>query len=1084
MPSRRYRSRNSLGTRLNKIRYSVSKTENTSIPSVVGNNAVNTYSLTKNAVGTDYMTTGAVDSTTYSLSSYLPGGETNQRVPAPLNDTIYWGQVVEGRIELHQSGIHGDGELEDIQNVSADVDGLIFNPTNGAARIYLTGRLDLPKSRKIYSTWDSDLSIPIQLIYWEDTPEYFVESAYKTNGITHLDLSNTSHTLAVGDLITVTQTTDDFDGLYRVVEVKADYVSAVMYQQRYTLTVDDSAYSVSTNTVTFTLNGENPTTTVIKPNDLVVLSSVAGYTSLAGPHRILTVDDTTTANTIVLTFSGSYSADVNDFYNTLSATVYTGTETDTVNQQNFSPLGIVSEDIYHYIQLENKTVWGADGYTFPITQASLLNGRVTITTPYAHYASIGDTITVNGLDASTGQTGLFDNNNAYITSVNASAKTITYRTYDDAIPTNSYGPTSNTADAIAVTHNQYTARQYAVYAEEPLGNIVKTLYTAKVFEVLGEPSVDRKYFDITYLNTNASPYYVTLNAPLDPVPTSITLSFNDTAINNDIGGTWTVSSVTGNDVYFTTGSYFPPSYNQSTTGELTYTVGVRSYELTPDGLVFYDPSGGVDTRLGSIGQDEITLANASINVAGVASVTSLYTGAVYSSQPSFFSANTTFNSEVKIYSTQTNTTNNLYGTADLARYHDLSNSTTNSPYTQIGSISSYTGDILNRFARGLIYSVNYGALFDSDGTKTATADRYTWAAGTFIVDPDRNYLFVISTGDLRVTTATNATSRIEFIASSNATATGNYALNTIASNNAVYIKQAINMDQNYKGPVHPMMFEYTSTSSAVTNGISNYLVQSGVEIFWQLRYAYGSTAHTDAVLAAVENGQSAKYGVSIYDMGPSTVAQIGSATSGEGKWLSTGSFATAGYGASTTITASASMPSANSVYYDGYGRGSFNDYIYQGDPSGSKVKDPNTVRKSHITFPAISTIVGAAYSYTNFTITKIEVYLKNRHSYSSGGLSAKIGYTDVGGNPGTTIAAATNLYTPASFSFAKTEGKYVTLPSAWYSAINSTGTWGILLGLIDDDPDTYDDTLSNYGYFDGTRQTDPPQARVTYTYTV
>jgi hypothetical protein len=784
LPSRRYRSRKSLGTRLNKIRYSVSKSENTSIPTVVGNNSINTYSFTKNAVSTDYMTSGSVDSTTYSLSSYLPGGETNQRVPAPLTDTVYWSQVVEGRVELHQSGIHGDGELEDIQNVSADVDGLVFDPTEDDARIYLTGRLELPKSRKIYGTWDSDLAIPVKIIYWENTPEYFVESAYKADGITHLDLSNTSHTLGVGDLITVTKTTDDFDGLYRVVEVKADYVSGVKYEQRYTLTVDDSAYDVDTNTATFTLSGENPTVTVIRPNDLVVLSSVAGYESLAGPHRILTVDDTTTANTIVFTFSGLYSADVDNFYNTVSATVYTGVPVDTVNQQNFNPLGIVSEDIYHYIALENRAVWGADGYTFPITQASLLNGRVTITTPYAHYASSGDTISVSGLDASTGQAGLFDNTNATITSVNASAKTITYRTYTDSIPINSYGPTANTVGATAVTHNQYTARQYAVYAEEPLGNTVKTLYTAKVFEVIGEPSIERKFYDITYINTSLFPgtkYHVTLSEVPGELSENITLSFDDPAIAQYVNGTWPVDSTLGSNVYFTTGSLLTfPSYNQSTTGELISTVSVRNYEITPDGIVFYDPNGGVKTRLGSSGQDELTLANASISVSGVADFTDVYTGAVYSTDPSFFEANTTFNAEVKIYSTLTNTTNNLYGTADAARYHDLSNAATNTSYAATSNILSYTGDILNRFARGLVYSVNFGPIINTNvDTFTFTEDRTALAAGTFTLDPNRNYLFTISFGTWRMDSASNVGSRIEFIASSNATATGDYGLDTI-----------------------------------------------------------------------------------------------------------------------------------------------------------------------------------------------------------------------------------------------------------------------------------------------------------------
>jgi hypothetical protein len=1099
LPSRRYRSRKSLGTRLNKIRYSVSKSENTSIPSVVGNNAVNTYSFAKNAVSTDYMTSGSVDSTTYSLSAYLPGGEANQRVPAPLTDVIYWTQVVEGRVELHQSGIHGDGELEDIQNVFPGLDGLIFDPTEGVARIYLTGRLDLPKSRKIYSTWESDASIPIKIIYWEQTPEYFVESAYRSDGITHLDLSDITHALSVGDLITVTKTTDDFDGLYRVVEVKADYVSAITYEQRYTLTVDDSAYDVDTNTATFTLSGENPTVTVIRPNDLVVLSSVAGYESLAGPHRVLTVDDTTTANTIVLTFSGLYPSDVNDFYNTVSATVYTGVPLDTVNQQNFNPLGSVSEDIYHYIELEDRTVWGADGYTFPITQASLLNGIVTITTPYAHYASVDDTITVIGLDASTGQGGLFDRENAPITSVNAFAKTITYRTYTGVAPTNSYGPTTSTVDATAITQNQYIARQYAVYAEVPQGNVIKTLSKAKVFEIIGEPSIERKFFDITYLDTTAPPFYVTLSAPVEEVPEFITLYFDDPAINANVSGTWAVSSVIGSDVYFTTGVVSPPSYDQSTTGELYYSAGVRNYEISPDGIIFYDKDGAVETRLGSGGLDEITLSNASINVSGVASVTSLYTGAVYSTQPSFFEENTTFNSEIRIYSTLTNTTNNLYGTADLARYHDLSNAATNSPYAPTSSVVPYTGDILNRFARGLVYSVNFGQLTGPAANSfTFVADRTVIAAGSFTLDADRNYLFTISFGTVRFDSLSNARSRIEFIASSDAAATGNYSLNTMTTSNAVYIKQAIHYAVPTTGttvadPIPPMIFDYTSTATALTNGMTDYLVQSGVEIFWQVRYAYALTAHTTSVIRSIDVAQQGKAGLSIYDMGPAIPAQIGSINSGEGRYVTSGSFAGGG-GSGTTFTATAEGLAAISGSWTNFASGSSTSSLYQG-------KSGSSARQSMISFPDFRTTITPAIvdNSPNFTITKVEVYLKNRSSYLSGGLSTSLGYvnfayTSIGGGgiktfsiPPTLAAIATNGFTPVSASFTRGQGQYVTLSSQMLADIltpSSTGKdFSILLSLIDDDPDTYDTTTANYGYFDGRTQSDPPKIRYTYTYT-
>jgi len=41
---------------------------------------------------------------------------------------------------------------------------------------------------------------------------------------------------------------------------------------------------------------------------------------------------------------------------------------------------------------------------------------------------------------------------------------------------------------------------------------------------------------------------------------------------------------------------------------------------------------------------------------------------------------------------------------------------------------------------------------------------------------------------------------------------------------------------------------------------------------------------------------------------------------------------------------------------------------------------------------------------------------------------------------------------------------------------------GILIGVTDENPDTYYDGLTNYGYFDGLFQDDPPKIRITYTY--
>jgi len=68
-------------------------------------------------------------------------------------------------------------------------------------------------------------------------------------------------------------------------------------------------------------------------------------------------------------------------------------------------------------------------------------------------------------------------------------------------------------------------------------------------------------------------------------------------------------------------------------------------------------------------------------------------------------------------------------------------------------------------------------------------------------------------------------------------------------------------------------------------------------------------------------------------------------------------------------------------------------------------------------------------------------------------------------------------------TFTKGQGKWITLPSSWHSTFsNGGGGRGILIGLTDENPDTYYDGIDNYGYFDGVTQDDPPKIRITYTY--
>jgi hypothetical protein len=129
-----------------------------------------------------------------------------------------------------------------------------------------------------------------------------------------------------------------------------------------------------------------------------------------------------------------------------------------------------------------------------------------------------------------------------------------------------------------------------------------------------------------------------------------------------------------------------------------------------------------------------------------------------------------------------------------------------------------------------------------------------------------------------------------------------------------------------------------------------------------------------------------------------------------------------------------------------------------------------------------------AFDFTDktdgLTITKLEVYLRNRHSYNSSGLTAYLA-----AHAATTLGDSVPVALPAppatTSTFTKGQGKWVDLPSSWYPSFTSGGTGrGILIGTTneDSDPNDYYNAIDNYGYFDGVNLDDAPKLRVTYRY--
>lgn len=101
-------------------------------------------------------------------------------------------------------------------------------------------------------------------------------------------------------------------------------------------------------------------------------------------------------------------------------------------------------------------------------------------------------------------------------------------------------------------------------------------------------------------------------------------------------------------------------------------------------------------------------------------------------------------------------------------------------------------------------------------------------------------------------------------------------------------------------------------------------------------------------------------------------------------------------------------------------------------------------------------------------ITACSVWLQNRHTESSAGVTAHLGF---GGN--TTAPATFGTRTGAfDVPFSKGQGKWVPVPSAYWNSIAAGAYRDLSIGVSSGGTD--------YSYFDGVGKTSPPQIRITY----
>jgi hypothetical protein len=118
---------------------------------------------------------------------------------------------------------------------------------------------------------------------------------------------------------------------------------------------------------------------------------------------------------------------------------------------------------------------------------------------------------------------------------------------------------------------------------------------------------------------------------------------------------------------------------------------------------------------------------------------------------------------------------------------------------------------------------------------------------------------------------------------------------------------------------------------------------------------------------------------------------------------------------------------------------------------------------------AMGSMMGwSALGLSGKVASKIEIYIRNRHTYSSGGVTIRFGSSTAGYTVPATHSTA-NAWTKA---WSKGVGAWYTIPSSLYVSIMSGSIKSLAMGISGSGGD--------YAYFDGVGKTDPPKLRVTY----
>lgn len=1101
MPSKRLRSKRTIAAAVTNLSSSVARVEQVSVPYQISPLALSGDAFDQDSIRTDAIASGAISSKSLGLSAYVPNGEGTQRVPAPLTDLEYWGDVVEGLIELHRSGIHDN---EDIQNVSATTSGLVFSPTGvavdpetgatGEARVYLTGRLPIPRSRVIYATWRSTANIPIKLVWWTSaTPIKVVKASISSSVVTFT--TESAHGFAVNDDVKVTGCGAEFNGVYTVTSATGTEGETTVFTA-----AANSTAPTDVNETTFAIEGlvSLETFTYVELENKLswtapdAAGEYAVYAELAYDASERTLSDAKVFEVIGSGKSDIVAANVNNYVITSNVITYTTDATHTFQVDDIVSVGYTPEET---IAAANCQVTSGTPNVLTVRFSSAHKFH----TGYEVSLDLSPTV-FNG----TYSIVAVPNTTAINLSTTLNTTPVTSTTGNVSAVTS---PLSGQAKITATTSNTFNI------ARANVQDVSSTSVTATLAEV-GRP----RYSYITYIATNIASTYIdvyTENPHGFAVGETVNISGAPSATFPGVDGSYTIASATDRYFRITTTPESDVSITALTAKQALAYIGSSDFsvQVGPEGFKFIGSGDeSVDTDLGTTSDNFITLSRidgqvlSSIDNQGIGTFRSISTD------------------EVVIDGA------NLMGSFSTATYNG----------------ATYTGDYLDRLSRGVIYR---GAFTVTGSTAVATKF-FSLAYGTFKVEEGRHYLITATTGGMRATATQNAVFElimsteplradnpgtrhlnqlllpsvhsdlapmVGFFTAEAYTPATNLSISSISRSTTTvsvttstahglaagdFVGVSGTSNTLFHGTfevatvVNTVAFTYTTESSgtitALTSGtvrkVSSLLSQAGklpagVDIYWALRLRHG-TAPTSYTLSVVGNpANTPQMELTVADMGQAKtsvdVTQVGlSSTLME---LNPTDGGGGGSNTVTTYTATETVYASSSAYYDNYGKGTgttdpyaYKYSLYQGNPGTA-----SGTKKSAVVFPVFASPPAGA---TNVTVTKVEVYLRNRHSYNSGGLTAYIA-THSTASLGSSIPGISN-YGVVSASFTKGQGKWVTLPSGSYTAFKP-GTQtarGIILGATDDDPDTFYGSIANYGYFDGNTMSDEPRLKITYTY--